>query len=86
MLASDKEGEEDKEKIFLPDRYIKGTCPKCNAEEQYGDSCENCGATYSPTELINPKSVLSNTTPKTKDTNHYFFNLKNFKIWQEQII
>ena len=70
---------DDKEKIFLPDRYIKGTCPKCKAEDQYGDSCESCGATYSPTELINPKSVLSNTTPKTKDTNHYFFNLKNFR-------
>ena len=70
---------DDKEKIFLPDRYIKGTCPKCKAEDQYGDSCESCGATYSPTELINPKSILSNTTPKTKDTNHYFFNLKNFK-------
>ena len=70
---------DDKEKIFLPDRYIKGTCPKCNAEDQYGDSCESCGATYSPTELIDPKSILSNTEPKTKDTNHYFFNLKDFK-------
>ncbi len=70
---------DEKEKIFLPDRYIKGTCPKCGAEDQYGDSCENCGATYSPTDLINPKSILSNTEPKTKDTNHYFFNLKNFK-------
>ena len=70
---------DEKEKMFLPDRYIKGTCPKCNAEDQYGDSCESCGATYSPTELINPTSVLSGTKPKTKDTNHFFFNLKNFK-------
>jgi len=70
---------DDKEKIFLPDRYIKGTCPKCKADDQYGDSCENCGATYSSIDLINPRSTLSNTEPKTKDTNHYFFNLKNFK-------
>ena len=70
---------DDKEKIFLPDRYIKGTCPKCKADDQYGDSCENCGSTYSSTDLINPRSTLSNTEPKTKDTNHYFFNLKNFK-------
>jgi methionyl-tRNA synthetase len=70
---------DEKEKIFLPDRYIKGKCPKCKTDDQYGDSCENCGATYSPTELINPKSILSDTEPKTKDTNHYFFNLKQFK-------
>lgn len=70
---------DDKENIFLPDRYIKGICPKCKAEDQYGDSCESCGATYSPTELINPVSILSNTKPMTKDTNHYFFNLKSFK-------
>ena len=70
---------DDKEKIFLPDRYIKGECPKCGAQDQYGDSCENCGATYEPTELKNPLSVLSNTKPMTKDTNHYFFNLKDFR-------
>ena len=70
---------DDKEKIFLPDRYIKGECPKCGAHDQYGDSCENCGATYEPTELKNPLSVLSNTKPMTKDTNHYFFNLKDFR-------
>ena len=70
---------DDKEKIFLPDRYIKGECPRCGAQDQYGDSCENCGATYEPTELKNPLSVLSNTKPMTKDTNHYFFNLKDFR-------
>ena len=70
---------DDKEKIFLPDRYIKGTCPKCKSEDQYGDSCEVCGATYSPTELINPVSILSESKPITKKTNHYFFKLKNFK-------
>ena len=69
---------DDKEKIFLPDRYIKGECPKCGAQGQYGDSCESCGATYTPTELKNPLSVLSGTKPMTKDTNHYFFNLKDF--------
>ena len=69
---------DDKEKIFLPDRYIKGECPKCGAQDQYGDSCESCGATYTPTELKNPLSVLSGTKPMTKDTNHYFFNLKDF--------
>ena len=70
---------DDKEKIFLPDRYIKGECPKCGAQDQYGDSCESCGATYTPTELKNPLSVLSGTKPMTKDTNHYFFNLKDFR-------
>lgn len=70
---------DNKEKIFLPDRYIKGTCPKCKAPDQYGDSCESCGATYSPTDLIDPKSILSNTQPETKKTDHYFFNLKSFK-------
>ena len=70
---------DEKEKIFLPDRYIKGECPKCGAHDQYGDSCENCGATYAPTDLKNPLSILSNTKPETKDTNHYFFNLKSFK-------
>ena len=70
---------DNEEKIFLPDRYIKGTCPKCKAPDQYGDSCESCGATYSPTDLIDPKSILSNTQPETKKTDHYFFNLKSFK-------
>jgi len=70
---------DNKEKIFLPDRYIKGTCPKCKTPDQYGDSCESCGATYSPTDLIDPKSILSNTQPETKKTDHYFFNLKSFK-------
>ena len=71
---------DNEEKIFLPDRYIKGTCPKCKAPDQYGDSCESCGATYSPTDLIDTKSILSNTQPETKKTDHYFFNLKSFLI------
>jgi len=61
--------------MFLPDRFIKGECPKCHAKDQYGDSCEVCGATYSPTELINPFSAVSGTTPVRKETEHYFFKL-----------
>jgi len=61
--------------MFLPDRYIKGECPKCKAIDQYGDSCEECGATYSPTDLINPYSVISGTPPIRKKTDHYFFKL-----------
>lgn len=66
---------DDDKQMFLPDRFIKGECPKCNVKDQYGDSCEACGATYSPTDLINPYSALSGTTPIKKKTKHYFFNL-----------
>ena len=62
-------------KMFLPDRFVKGTCPKCKAEDQYGDSCEVCGATYSPTDLIDPKSVISGKAPIQKNSEHYFFDL-----------
>lgn len=65
--------------LFLADRYIKGTCPKCKAEDQYGDNCEACGATYSPTELINPKSVISGATPIEKESEHFFFKLPEFQ-------
>jgi methionyl-tRNA synthetase len=61
--------------MFLPDRFIKGECPKCRAKDQYGDSCEVCGATYNPTELINPFSAVSGATPVRKETEHYFFKL-----------
>jgi methionyl-tRNA synthetase len=81
--------------LFLADRYIKGTCPKCKTEDQYGDNCEACGATYSPADLINPKSAISGATPVEKDSTHYFFKLPEFadllKEWtrsgrlQEQI-
>ncbi len=64
--------------MFLSDRFIKGTCPKCKAEDQYGDSCEVCGTTYNATELINPKSTLSGATPVEKSSDHYFFKLPNF--------
>ena len=61
--------------MFLPDRFIKGECPKCHAKDQYGDNCEVCGATYNPTELINPFSAVSGAVPIRKETEHYFFKL-----------
>ncbi|HSG62847.1 MAG TPA: methionine--tRNA ligase [Pseudomonadales bacterium] len=64
--------------LFLADRYIKGTCPKCKAEDQYGDNCEACGATYSPTELIDARSVLSGAAPIAKESEHFFFKLPEF--------
>jgi methionyl-tRNA synthetase len=63
--------------MFLPDRYIKGECPKCHAPDQYGDSCEVCGAVYAPTDLINPYSTLTNATPVLKSSEHFFFNLSD---------
>lgn len=65
--------------MFLPDRFVKGTCPKCKSPDQYGDNCDSCGATYSPTELINPKSAVSGATPVMKDTEHFFFDLPAFE-------
>ena len=64
--------------MFLPDRFIRGTCPKCGAEDQYGDNCEVCGATYAPTDLINPVSMISGATPIEKDSEQYFFKLGDF--------
>jgi methionyl-tRNA synthetase len=63
--------------MFLPDRYIKGTCPKCGTKDQYGDNCENCGAVYAPTDLINPYSALSGATPVLKNSEHFFFKLSD---------
>jgi len=65
--------------MFLPDRYIKGVCPNCGTPDQYGDNCENCGATYAPTDLINPYSVVSGATPVLHDSEHYFFELSKFE-------
>lgn len=65
--------------MFLPDRFVKGDCPKCGALDQNGDSCDVCGATYSPTELKNPRSVVSGATPVLKDSEHYFFDLPAFE-------
>ena len=65
--------------LFLADRFIKGTCPKCKTPDQYGDNCEACGATYSPAELIEPKSAISGATPVQKDSTHLFFKLPDFE-------
>ncbi len=74
-----------KQGIFLPDRFVKGVCPKCQADNQYGDNCEVCGATYNPIELINPHSVISGSIPEIRETMHFFFNLPAFsnmlQIW-----
>ena len=70
---------DENEKMFLPDRFVKGTCPRCKTEDQYGDACENCGATYTPNDLIDPVSVLSDSTPVWRDSEHYFFKLSAFE-------
>lgn len=70
--------------MFLADRFIKGTCPKCGAEDQYGDNCEKCGATYEPTELKNPKSAISGATPVLRDSKHFFFKLPDFEAMLKQ--
>lgn len=74
--------------MFLPDRYVKGECPKCGSKDQYGDSCEVCGATYASTELNNPYSVISGATPIEKESEHFFFRLDEFesflKDWTKQ--
>jgi methionyl-tRNA synthetase len=67
--------------MFLPDRYVKGTCPRCNSPDQYGDSCEVCGSTYSPSDLKNPISVLSGTPPVDRESEHLFFRLSRFESW-----
>ena len=70
-----KQAYDPEKQMFLPDRFIKGECPKCGAADQYGDNCEKCGATYSPTDLKNPRSVLSGATPVERDSEHFFFDL-----------
>ncbi|MGC3980993.1 MAG: methionine--tRNA ligase [Steroidobacteraceae bacterium] len=70
---------DEQAKMFLPDRFVKGNCPRCNSPGQYGDSCEVCGATYSPNELKNPVSVVSGTTPVERDSEHLFFKLGDFE-------
>ncbi len=70
---------DQQEGMFLPDRYIKGTCPRCGADDQYGDNCESCGASYSPDELKNPISVVSGQPPVQKQSEHYFFRLQDFE-------
>ncbi|MCB1829437.1 MAG: methionine--tRNA ligase [Gammaproteobacteria bacterium] len=72
------------EKMFLPDRFIKGQCPKCGAQDQYGDNCEVCGASYSPSELINPVSAISGVTPEQRESEHHFFRLGDFESMLKQ--
>ena len=75
------------EKVFLPDRFVRGTCPKCKSEDQYGDNCEVCGSTYTPADLINPRSAISGAEPVKKENLHYFFQLskleKELKAWTQ---
>lgn len=71
-------------KMFLPDRFIKGECPRCGAKDQYGDNCEVCGATYVPTDLKNPYSALSGAKPIEKSSEHYFFKLQNYEALLKQ--
>lgn len=70
--------------IFLADRFVKGTCPKCKTPDQYGDACENCSATYEPNELIDPKSVYTGATPIEKESEHYFFDLPQFQTMLQE--
>lgn len=79
-----KQAFDPEKQMFLPDRFVKGQCPKCNADDQYGDNCEACGATYSPTELINPRSAISGAPPIEKESLHFFFNLPNHKDMLEK--
>jgi len=70
---------DEEEGMFLPDRFIRGTCPKCGTEDQYGDSCESCGGTYSPTDLLNPRSAISGSKPVFRESEHYFVRLAEFE-------
>jgi len=79
-----KQAYDPEAKMFLPDRFIKGTCPKCGTDDQYGDNCEACGATYDPTELKNPVSAVSGATPIEKDSEQYFFKLSDFSDMLQQ--
>lgn len=79
-----KQAYDPEAEMFLPDRFIKGECPKCGAKDQYGDNCEVCGATYSTTEVVNAYSVVTGATPIEKDSEHYFFKLGNFKEFLEK--
>ena len=76
---------DEEKKLFLADRYVQGNCPKCNANDQYGDNCDSCGAKYEATELVNPKSIFSKKSPVIKESEHFFFTLtkleKEVKKW-----
>ncbi len=74
-----KQAYDDERQMFLPDRYVRGTCPVCNTADQYGDSCENCGATYSPLDLKDAVSTLSGTAPTVRESEHLFLKLREFE-------
>jgi len=77
---------DNKSKMFLPDRYVEGTCPKCGFEEARSDECENCGSLYEPNELVNPKSKISGDTPELKQTSHWYFSLGKYQKFLEEYI
>lgn len=77
---------DEENKQFLADRYIVGTCPKCSFEKAYGDQCESCGTSLSPTELINPKSMISGNTPVLKETKHWYLPLDQYEPWLKEWI
>ena len=77
---------DEKAKMFLPDRYVEGTCPKCGYEEARSDECENCGSLYDPSELINPKSKITGETPSLKETTHYYFPLGKYQPQLEKYV
>jgi methionyl-tRNA synthetase len=77
-IGTQKQFYDDSSQMFLPDRYVGGTCPLCHYERARGDQCENCGKTFDATELVNPKSLISNTVPAIKDTDHYFFEMGHY--------
>jgi methionyl-tRNA synthetase len=83
---STKEFYDEKNKLFLADRYISGECPKCNSLGAYGDQCEKCGSALSPDELINPKSTLSGETPIKKETTHWYLPMQNHEKWLKEWI
>jgi methionyl-tRNA synthetase len=74
-----KQAYDEERRMFLPDRYVRGTCPVCHTPDQYGDSCENCSATYTPMELVDPISVISGTKPAVRESEHLFFKLGDFE-------
>jgi methionyl-tRNA synthetase len=77
---------DNKAKMFLPDRYVEGTCPKCGFEEARSDECENCGTLYDPNELVNPKSKISGDTPELRQTSHWYFSLGDYQEFLEKYI
>lgn len=87
IVERDIEQAYDPEKgMFLPDRFVKGDCPKCGASDQYGDSCEQCGATYDPLDMNNPISTITGATPIAKTSRHYFFDLPKLQVWLKEWI